>query len=183
MTDRPPKISRLIDYEALTLQAMRDVARGALKRVADEGMPGEHHFYVEFDTTADGVDLPEFLRSQYPERMTIVLQHQFSGLEVERGQFRVDLAFGGVPASLTVPFAAMTAFMDPAAQFAIRFAPEVPKPDADAEASTESDDASAPAGDTASEQGAERQDGVVSLEAFRTRRGLSPSRREDGEPA
>lgn len=183
MTDRPPQISRLIDYEALTLQAMRDVARGALKRVAEEGMPGDHHFYVEFDTTAAGVALPEFLRSQYPERMTIVLQHQFSGLEVEPGHFRVDLAFGGIPATLTVPFAAMTAFMDPAAQFAVRFAPEAPKPDADAEASAEADNASAPASDTALEQGTERQDGVVSLEAFRTRRGLSPSRREDEEPA
>ena len=181
MTDRPPQISRLIDYEGLTLQAMRDVARGALKRVAEEGMPGDHHFYIEFDTTAPGVALPEFLRSQYPERMTIVLQHQFSGLEVEPGQFRVDLAFGGIPATLTVPFAAMTAFMDPAAQFAVRFAPEAPKPDA--EASAEREDVSAPTGDNASEQGAERQDGVVSLEAFRTRRGLSPSRREDGEPA
>ena len=183
MTDRPPQISRLIDYEALTLQAMRDVARGALKRVAEEGLPGDHHFYVEFDTTAPGVALPEFLRSQYPERMTIVLQHQFSGLNVETGHFRVDLAFGGVPATLTVPFAAMTAFMDPAAQFAVRFAPEAPGPSADAEASAESDAAAAPAGDTAADQSAAHQDGVVSLEAFRTRRGLAPSRREDGEPA
>lgn len=183
MTDRPPQNSRLIDYESLTLQAMRGVARSALEQVAEEGLPGDHHFYIEFDTTADGVAIPDFLRNQYPERMTIVLQHQYSGLAVEAEQFRVGLAFAGVPATLTVPFAAMTAFMDPAAQFAVRFAPEAPEPEATATPATEQDDAGVPTGDTAAEPTADQPDGVVSLEAFRTRRGMPPSRREDGDPA
>lgn len=183
MTDRPPQISRLIDYESLTLQAMRGVARSALERVAQEGLPGDHHFYIEFDTTADGVAIPDFLRNQYPERMTIVLEHQFSGLEVEAERFRVGLAFSGVPATLTVPFAAMTAFMDPAAQFAVRFAPEAPKPEATAAPAAEQDEAGAPTGATAPEPTAGHPDGVVSLEAFRTRRGMPPSRGEDRDPA
>ena len=183
MTDRPPQISRLIDYESLTLQAMRGVARSALERVAEEGLPGDHHFYIEFDTTAEGVAIPDFLRNRYPERMTIVLQHQFSGLEVEAEQFRVGLAFDGVPATLTVPFAAMTAFMDPAAQFAVRFAPEAPKPEAAADAASGQDDAGTPTGDAAAEPAGGHADGVVSLEAFRTRRGMPPSRREDRDPA
>lgn len=182
MNDRPPEISRLIDYEALTLQAMRDVARSALKLVSKEGLPGDHHFYIEFDTLAAGVAMPKFLRSQHPGRMTIVLQHQFSGLEVEPEQFRVGLAFGGIPASLTVPFAALTAFMDPAAHFAVRFAPETPTAETAASGEAETGEAPATATESATDSTPDR-DGVVSLEAFRSRRGMSPAGRGDGDPA
>ncbi len=182
MNDRPPEISRLIDYEALTLQAMRDVARNALKLVSKEGLPGDHHFYIEFDTSVTGVAMPDFLRSQYPGRMTIVLQHQYSGLEVEPEQFRVGLAFGGVPTSLTVPFAALTAFMDPAAHFAVRFAPEAPNAEQEAPQEAQTGDAPATAPESAADPAPDR-DGVVSLEAFRSRRGISPPRGGDGDPA
>ncbi len=174
VTDHPPEISRFIDYETLTRQALRSVVRSALEQVAVDGLPGDHHFYIEFDTTAEGVALPEFLQAKYPERMNIVLQHQFSGLEVEPGHFRVRLTFGGIPATLTVPFAAMTTFIDPAAQFAVRFeADPAPAP---------ADPRTAPAAaDDAPETAAARADGVVSLAAFRNRRGRPPPP-PDGKP-
>ena len=179
MTDRTPEISRLIDYEALTLEALRGVARRALEQVAAEGLPGDHHFYVEFDTAAAGVEIPEFLRARYPARMNIVLQHQFSGLQVEPGHFRVRLVFGGIPATLTIPFAALTAFADPAAQFAVRFGPEAPTAAAGDRA--EPRGAAAARDGSASEEAAAHPDGVVSLAAFRNRRSRPPP--PDGEPA
>ncbi len=181
MTARRPPVSRLIDYEALTLQAMRGVPRTVLQRVADEGLPGEHHFVIEFETAAAGVVIPDHLRAKYPDRMTIVLQHQFSGLEVEDDQFRVTLAFGGIPATLTIPFASLTAFMDPAAQVALQFAPalDASTPESATDSGSEPG-AEADAGTTAAE---DRTDSVVSLADFRTRRGMPPPNHGDKDPA
>jgi hypothetical protein len=94
--------------------ALRSLVRGALAHAAAHGLPGEHHFYLSFRTDHPGVAMPARLKQQYPEEMTIVLQHQFWDLKVQEDAFTVGLAFGGVPASLTVPFAALTGFADPA---------------------------------------------------------------------
>ena len=112
-----------LDYAWLTQDALRGVVRSVLETTVALGMPpGEHHFYVEFATNAPGVQIPGHLRAQYPERMTIVLQHQFEGLEVDQEGFAVTLHFSNVPARLVVPFAAITQFADPSANFMLQFA-------------------------------------------------------------
>ena len=119
----PPRPDSLLPYEAWAQEAMRGVAVRALQFASAEGMPGEHHFYVSFRTDAPGVSIPARLLAQYPEEMTIVLQHQFWDLVVDEaaGSFRVGLSFGGVASTLVIPFAALTAFADPHAQFGLRF--------------------------------------------------------------
>jgi len=110
-----------IDYPRLVLEALRDVPRRALVRVAEEGMPGEHHFYISFRTSDPEVEIPAFLRDKYPEETTIILQHQFWSLAVDDNAFSVVLSFGGRRHRLYVPFAALTAFADPSAAFGLRF--------------------------------------------------------------
>jgi uncharacterized protein len=110
-----------IRYDILAQEALRGVARTVLADVAEKGLPGEHHFKITFATTAPGVRLSERMRAQYPEAMTIVLQHQFWDLAVGDDAFEVGLSFGGVPERLAVPFAAITAFYDPAVQFGFQF--------------------------------------------------------------
>ncbi|NWG71303.1 MAG: stringent starvation protein B [Parvularculaceae bacterium] len=111
-----------LDYEYLTQRALRRVVFDALTVTADIGKaPGAHHFYIEFQTGHAGVDMPPELRAAYPERMTIVLQHQFENLVVDDEGFAVTLKFKGRPARLVVPFEAVTAFSDPGASFGLRF--------------------------------------------------------------
>lgn len=110
-----------IRYDLLTQQALRDVVRHVLADAAKKGLPGEHHFYITFDTKADGVRLPDRLRTQFPENMTIILQHQFWDLKVSDKDFEVGLSFGGVSERLGIPFAAITAFFDPSVQFGLQF--------------------------------------------------------------
>jgi hypothetical protein len=110
-----------IDYSTLLQDALRDAVRRVIEQVAEHGMPGEHHFYIGFRTAFPGVEVPRFLREQYPEEVTIILQHQFWGLEVTAEDFSVLLSFGGARQRVTVPFAALTAFADPSADFGLRF--------------------------------------------------------------
>jgi hypothetical protein len=111
----------LIRYDLLTQQALRGVVRGVLAEAARKGLPGDHHFYITFDTRADGVRISERLRTQYPEEMTIILQHQFWDLAVTDAAFEVGLSFGGVPEKLIVPFDAISGFFDPSVQFGLQF--------------------------------------------------------------
>lgn len=110
-----------IRYDVLTQDALRSVVRTVLTDAARNGLPGEHHFYVAFDTRADGVKLSQRMRAQYPEEMTVVLQHQFWDLIVTDEQFEVGLSFGGVPERVVVPFAAIKSFVDPSVQFGVQF--------------------------------------------------------------
>jgi len=110
-----------IRYDLLTQQALRSVVRSVLVDAAKNGLPGDHHFYIAFDTRADGVDIPDRLRAQYPEQMTIILQHQFWDLKVTDDSFEVGLSFGGVPSKLHVPFEAGKGFCDPSVQFGLQF--------------------------------------------------------------
>ncbi len=110
-----------IGYQALQDAALRGVAREALRRIEKQGLIGAHHFYLTFKTKFAGVDIPDFLREQYPEEMTIILQHQFWGLKVTEERFEVTLTFKKLPATLVVPFAAMTAFFDPSVPFGLQF--------------------------------------------------------------
>jgi uncharacterized protein len=110
-----------IRYDLLTQQALRGVVRSVLTDIAKKGLPGDHHFYISFDTHADGVRLSDRLRAQYPDEMTIILQHQFWDLKVGEEGFEVGLSFGGVPERLTVPFEAINGFFDPSVQFGLQF--------------------------------------------------------------
>ncbi len=108
-------------YDLLVETALRHVVRLALLRVQREGLPGDHHFYIAFDTRHPELEISDRLREKYPEEMTIVLQHQFWDLKVQPDRFEVGLSFGGVPEKLVVPFDAVSGFYDPHVQFALQF--------------------------------------------------------------
>jgi hypothetical protein len=112
-----------IGYDALQQEALRGVVRAALKVAASKGLPGDHHFFITFKTHAPGVSLPPELLAQYPDEMRIALQHQFWDLAPGETFFSVTLKFGGQPKSLSIPYAAITHFWDPAVTYQLRFTP------------------------------------------------------------
>ena len=112
-----------IRYDVLARDALRGVLRRVLTDAAAHGLPGEHHFFITFLSTAEGVKLSPRLLAQYPEEMTIILQHQFWDLVVAEDRFEVGLSFGGVPERLVVPFNAIKSFFDPSVQFGLQFEP------------------------------------------------------------
>ncbi len=166
-----------LDYEYLAQNALRGVVRDVLGMTQALGYPpGEHHFYIEFLTTAPGVSISNTLKEQYPERMTIVLQHQFEGLDVSDDEFQVTLHFQGMPDTLVIPFAAVTQFADPSANFALQFqAMEVEEeegPSAEVETlpQTEHKAGADDGGETPDDDGPDDNGGgadVVSLDRFR----------------
>lgn len=161
--DEEQRPESLLPYNDWYEEALRQVAVRALAYVAEHGLPGEHHFYLTFRTDHPGTVIPPRLRAQYPQAMTIVLQHQFWDLKVdeEAGLITVGLSFGGVPATLAIPLTAVTAFADPFVRFGLQF--RAAEAAADAEAAERSE-----ASEEASEPGEEKPQ-VVSLDAFRRR--------------
>ena len=115
-----------IRYDLLTQQALRGVVRSVLTDAAKKGLPGDHHFFIEFDTHAPGVRMSDRLRTQHPDKMTIILQHQFWDLAVTETAFEVGLSFGGITERLVIPFEAITGFYDPSVQFGLQFE-EIPE--------------------------------------------------------
>jgi hypothetical protein len=111
----------LMHYDILAQEALRGVVRAALEVARDQGLPGEHHFYISFHTNHPGVQISERLHQQYPEEMTIVLQHQFFNLQVRDDGFSVELSFNKIPETLVVPYAAIQGFFDPSVQFGLQF--------------------------------------------------------------
>ena len=161
-----------LDYDYLMHKALRTLMRDVLEMVAELGdAPGAHHFYIEFATKAPGVDIPETLKEEYPERMTIVLQHQFENLVVEEDKFGVTLWFKGNESRLVIPFQAVTSFADPSVQFGLRFEPlteEEADHDGGSEAETEaSADDKKPKDEAEEEEKSSEGADVVSLDAFR----------------
>jgi len=121
VSDETPPES-LIPYDEIVQDALRAVVGRVLGEVEQTGgLPGDHHFYITFKTRAPGVSIPKHLLERFPDEMTIVIQHRFWDLKVEEDNFAVGLSFGGVPASLHVPFNAVTQFHDPAVEFALTF--------------------------------------------------------------
>jgi hypothetical protein len=110
-----------IRYDVLARDALRGVLRRVLADAAEHGLPGEHHFFITFLSTAEGVKLPPRLLAQHPEEMTIILQHQFWDLVVSEDRFEVGLSFGGIPERLVVPFNSIKSFLDPSVQFGMQF--------------------------------------------------------------
>jgi hypothetical protein len=154
----------LLPYDDWTQDALRQVAVSAVRHVAKTGLPGGHHFYITFKTGYPGVAIPDRLRVQYPDEMTIVLQHQFHSLSVddEGTAMSVGLSFGGVPSILTIPIVAITSFADPEVRFGLHFEVAVPEPIKVAEMP-------APEGDDPPARPNDGPADVVSLDAFRRR--------------
>jgi uncharacterized protein len=130
------EIEDLLDYPRLMVNALRGVLREALSIVEEEGLPGEHHFYIAFNTQGPGVVLPGHIRDQYPEQMTIVLQKQFSDLVVDEDGFAVTLSFNRAKQRLYIPFASVLSFADPTAHFGLQFV-EPPTVGEDGEGATD----------------------------------------------
>jgi hypothetical protein len=158
--DTEPRPDSLLPYEDWIESAMRQVVAQAIAYAAENGLPGEHHFYLTFRTDHPGVVVPPRLRAQYPQEMTIVLQHQFWDLKMdtEAGLISVGLSFGGVPASLAIPLDAVTGFADPHVRYGLRFR---------AATAPDATETAAPDADAAEKPDATPQ--VVSLDSFRRR--------------
>lgn len=122
----------LIPYDEIVQEALRAVVGRVLRTVESSGLPGEHHFYITFKTQMAGVSIPKHLIERFPDEMTIVLQHKFWDLEVGDDRFQVGLSFNQIPSTLSIPYAAITTFVDPAVDFALHFqvdaADETPGP-------------------------------------------------------
>ena len=132
-------------YDLLAQDALRGVVRAALLRVRQSGLPGEHHFYISFNTRHPDVRLSDRLRNKYEKEMTIVLQHQFWNLQVGERDFEVELSFNELAEKLVVPFSAVKGFFDPAAQFALQFEMVEEKAETGAEPAPDLKDHPAPA--------------------------------------
>ncbi len=173
MSDRKDEMH----YEAMAQEALRGVVKAALRRAASpEGLPGEHHLYISFQTRGAGVTVPPDLIARYPDEMTIVLQNQFWDLAPGETFFSVVLKFGGQPKKLSVPYAAVTRFHDPSVGFALQFEPGAVEGTAEIEMlHPRSDNEPSPMADASSERpgkpDGDKPDGdgpkIVSLDQFR----------------
>ncbi len=159
-----------IRYDVLARDALRGVLKHVLADAAEHGLPGEHHFYITFLSKAEGVKISPRLLSQYPQEMTVILQHQFWDLVVTDDRFEVGLSFNGIPERLVIPFSAIKSFFDPSVQFGLQFEP-VDEPAAEPEAPVEAlpvaaaPETPAKAGDEPVKQGEGAE--VVRLDRFR----------------
>lgn len=166
----------LLRYDVLAQEALRGLVRKVLTEVAQTGLPGDHHFFITFDTQHPAVRISPRLRAQYPTEMTIVLQHQFWDLAIHESHFEVGLSFNGVAELLVVPFQAINAFVDPHASFGLKF-DTVAEPANEAEpgvAAEEEPAAEAATADAEPETASAEAEGgasVVSLDAFRKKNG------------
>ena len=114
-------MARGIDYGGMMHRAMQRLIADVLQAVATEGLPGDHHFFITFDTRDSGVEMADWLRERYPEEMTIVIQHWFENLTITPEGFHITLNFGNSPEPLYVPFDALRTFVDPSVEFGLRF--------------------------------------------------------------
>jgi uncharacterized protein len=163
-------------YDALVDDALRSVVRRVLTQVAENGLPGSHHFYISFRSNDPGVQMPDYLRDKYPEEMTIVLQHQYWDLVIGEESFEVTVSFNKLQEHIKVPYAALSAFVDPSVRFGLQFdrdksaasnkpaaAPAAPTP-LPAPASTEDKPEAAADGEAKPEDAASK---IVKLDNFR----------------
>ncbi|HUB13059.1 MAG TPA: ClpXP protease specificity-enhancing factor SspB [Acetobacteraceae bacterium] len=168
--DQEQRPESLLPYEQWTETALRQVVAQAITHVAANGLPGNHHFYVTFRTDHPGVVIPPRLRAKYPQEMTIVLQHQFWDLKMDReaGLISVGLSFGQVPATLVIPLDAVIGFADPHVRYGLRFHVALPEAPAEQPVALVPAPETAADADVGSDKPAEAPQ-VVSLDAFRRR--------------
>jgi hypothetical protein len=119
LTGQP--MAKSINYGQLMHKALRGLIAEVLTQVARDGLPGEHHFFITFDTSHPGVDMSASLRERYSGEMTVVLQEWFEDLAVMKDRFSVTLSFGSVPHPIVIPFAAIKTFVDPSVNFGLKF--------------------------------------------------------------
>ncbi|SPH18292.1 hypothetical protein DEA8626_01827 [Defluviimonas aquaemixtae] len=148
-------MSRPIDYGNLMHRAMRGLIEEVLRGVERDGLPGEHHFFITFDTRHPDAKLADWLRERYPEEMTVVMQHWFDGLSVDPDGFAITLNFGDTPEPLYIPFDAVRTFVDPSVEFGLRFETQEEEDDEDDN------------GDQPPEEDGHRDAEVVSLDQWR----------------
>ena len=110
-----------IDYGNLMHNAMRSLIQDVLTEVENNGLPGEHHFFITFDTNHAGVEMASWLKDRYPTEITVVMQHWYDDLEVKDDGFSVTLNFGDTPEHLVIPYEAILTFVDPSVEFGLRF--------------------------------------------------------------
>ena len=151
-------MARSIDYGNLMHRAMRGLIQNVLEDVAERGLPGAHHFFITFDTTHPDVAIADWLKSRYPNEMTIVIQHWFENLIVTDEGFSITLNFGNQPEPLVIPFDAVRTFVDPSVEFGLCFESHVEEDDEDEAEDDEGDDDDPPPHHDAE---------VVSLDKFR----------------
>jgi hypothetical protein len=154
-----------LDYGSLMHRAMRGLIFNVLEQVRDHGLPGNHHFFITFDTTHPDVQLADWLKDRYPEEMTVVIQHWFDNLVVREDGFSITLNFGDQPEPIQIPFDAIQTFVDPSVEFGLRFENQ----DMDEIEDEAEEDESAPSADTAetSDEAPRQEAKVVSLDQFR----------------
>lgn len=159
-----------IDYGNLMHTAMRGLIKKVLLDVKDQGLPGEHHFFITFDTTHPDVQIADWLRERYPAEMTVVVQHWFDNLDIRDDGFSITLNFGDAPEPLNIPFDALRTFVDPSVEFGLRFEADE---DDEEEPALHSVDQDAPETEPVEimlvdEEDAPKKDAeIVSLDAFR----------------
>ncbi|SDG01705.1 SspB family protein [Sulfitobacter delicatus] len=158
-------MSRSIDYGNLMHEAMRGLIRKVLLDVSDNGLPGNHHFFITFDTSHPDAELADWLSDRYPGEMTVVMQHWYDGLEVSEEGFAVTLNFGDAPEPLYIPYDAIRTFVDPSVEFGLRFEQQESEEDAeedDVETLKQTDEAEL---EVAEEPAKDAE--IVSLDSFR----------------
>ena len=164
----------LMRYDQLAQNALRGVVREALRRVEKSGLPGEHHFYIAFNTKYPGVDIGERMSQRYPREMTIVIQHQYENLVVREDRFEVTLSFDNIPEKLVIPFNAVKGFLDPSVQFGLQFEVVTVEPAVDSVSKVDklasgkkNPDAAGTEGTAPSDEPPKDAPKVVSLDSFR----------------
>ena len=149
-----------IDYGNLMHNAMRSLIQDVLTEVKNNGLPGEHHFFITFDTNHTGVEMASWLKDRYPTEITVVMQHWYDDLEVNDDGFSVTLNFGDTPEHLVIPYEAILTFVDPSVEFGLRFETNEDDDDTDEQKPTVSEESNKD--ETKKETGQ-----VVSLDNFR----------------
>lgn len=156
-------MSDKIDYGNLMHDAMRGLIREVLQQVAAEGLPGEHHFFITFDTRHPDVDLANWLQERYPGEMTVVVQHWFENLVVDGDGFSITLNFGDSPEPIYIPYDAISTFVDPSVEFGLRFETQ----ESDEDEDEPEDKASETEAEAEAEDDSAKEAEVVSLDSFR----------------
>ena len=156
-------MSSTIDYGNLMHRAMRGLIQEVLGDIQKNGLPGQHHFFITFDTMHADVEIADWLSDRYPDEMTVVMQHWFDGLEVTDDGFSVTLNFGDKPEPLYIPYDAIKTFVDPSVEFGLRFETQ----DEDEEPKSDQDNADEAPMEVAAEAPAKKDAEIVSLDSFR----------------